>query len=183
VFHIRGDLAVDPSPIDTSRTLLRHIVATLTYRAAKVLRDVPPEFGGMAFGSSTRTPVLVVAHMADLMEWAHRLARGEYSWKAGGGNDWNTEVARFFDGLSALDRALASDDSLSGPVENPMEKLIQGPLADALTHVGQLAMLRGMAGVPIQPESYARADIVIGRVGPDQTPPRAPFDGDASVPS
>jgi hypothetical protein len=67
----------------------------------------------------------------------------------------DTEVGRFFAGLSALDSALASDDSLSGPVENPVEKLIQGPLADALTHVGQLAMLRGMAGVPIQPESYA----------------------------
>ena len=172
---------MQPLPIDSSRPLLRHIVATLTYRAAKVLRDTPPEFGGMTFGSSTRKPVLIVAHLADLMEWAHRLARGEYAWKAGGGDDWNTEVARFFDGLFALDHALASADSLSGPVESPVEKLIQGPLADALTHVGQLAMLRGMAGAPIQPESYARADIVVGRVGIDQTPPRAPFDGDASV--
>lgn len=167
--------------IDTSRALLRHIVATLTYRAAKVLRDVPPEFGGMTFGSSTRKPVLIVAHLADLMEWAHRLARGEYSWSAGGGDNWETEVARFFDGLFALDHALASDDSLNGPIEKPVETLIQGPLADALTHVGQLAMLRGMAGAPIQPESYARADIVAGRIGLDQTPPRAPFDGDASV--
>jgi len=172
---------MEPSQIGTARTLLRDLVATLAYRAAKVLRDAPPEFGGMAFGSSTRKPVLIVAHMADLMEWGHRLAHGEYSWKAGGGHDWDTEVARFLDGLSALDRALASDQSLSGPVENPVEKMIQGPLADALTHVGQLAMLRGMAGMPIQPESYARADIVVGRVGLEQTPPRAPFDGDASV--
>ena len=172
---------MDSLQIDTSRTLLRHLVATLTYRAAKVLRDAPPEFAGMAFGSSTRKPVLIVAHLADLMAWAHRLARGEYSWAAGGGDNWNTEVARFFDGLFALDHALASADSLHGPVEKPVETLIQGPLADALTHVGQLAMLRGMAGAPIQPESYARADIVVGRVGLDQTPPRAPFDGDASA--
>ena len=89
-------------------------------------------------------------------------------------------MARFFAGLAALDRALGSDDSLRGPAENQVEKLIQGPLADALTHVGQLAMLRGMAGVPIRPESYARADIVAGRVGLEQTPPRAEFDGDAS---
>ena len=169
------------SSIDNARTLLRHIVATLSYRAAKVLRDAPPEFGGMAFGTSTRRPVLIVAHLADLMSWAHRLALGEYSWKAEGGDDWNTEVARFFAGLAALDRALGSDDSLRGPAENQVEKLIQGPLADALTHVGQLAMLRGMAGAPIRPESYARAEIVVGRVGPDQTPPRAAFDGDASV--
>ena len=169
------------SSIDNARTLLRHIVATLSYRAAKVLRDAPPEFGAMAFGTSTRRPVLIVAHLADLMSWAHRLALGEYSWKAEGGDDWNTEVARFFAGLAALDRALESDDSLRGPAENQVEKLIQGPLADALTHVGQLAMLRGMAGAPIRPESYARAEIIVGRVGPDQTPPRAAFDGDASV--
>jgi hypothetical protein len=173
---------VTPSEIDVSRALLRHIVATLTYRAAKVLRDVPPEFGGTTFGSSTRTPVLIVAHLADLMSWAVRLTRGEFSWKAEGGDDWNTEVTRFFSGLTALDAALASDDSLRGPVEQPVEKLIQGPLADALTHVGQLAMLRGMAGAPIRPESYARADIVVGRISLEQTPPRAPFEGDASIP-
>lgn len=169
------------TPIDVSRTLLRHLVATLTYRAAKVLRDVPADFGGLAFGSSTRRPVLIVAHMADLMSWAGRLARGESLWKAEGSDDWNAEVTRFFHELADLDRALASEDTLRGPVENPIEKLIQGPLADALTHVGQLAMLRGMAGAPIRPESYARADIVVGRVGMEQTPPRAPFDGDASV--
>ena len=166
---------------DHTKTVLRHLVATLTYRAAKVLRDAPPDFGGMAFGASTRTPLLIVAHLADLMGWAVRLARGEYSWKAEGGGDWNVEVARFFDGLAALDQALSSDDSLGGSVEKPVEKLIQGPLADALTHVGQLAMLRGMAGSPIRPESYARADIVVGRVGMEQTPARAEFEGDASI--
>ena len=167
---------MEPSQIDTARTLLRHLVATLTYRAAKVLRDAPPEFGGMAFGSSTRKPVLIVAHLADLMEWAHRLAHGEYSWKAGGSDDWDTEVARFFDGLSSLDRALASDGSLSGPVENPVEKMIQGPLADALTHVGQIAMLRRMAGSPVRGENYAKASISAGRVGLDQPPPNVEFD-------
>lgn len=172
---------MNPSEIATARTVLRHIVATLTYRAAKVLRDAPADFGAQSFGASTRTPVLIVAHLADLMSWAVRLTRGEYSWKAEGTDNWNTEVARFFEGLAALDAALASENSLRGPVEEPIEKLIQGPLADALTHVGQLAMLRGMAGAPIRPESYARADIVVGRIGLEQTPARAPFDGDASI--
>ena len=167
--------------IDAARIVLRHLVATLTYRAAKVLRETPPDFGTTTFGSSTRQPVLIVAHLADLMSWAVRMANGEPSWKAEGSGDWDVEVARFFDQLGALDRTLASSESLLGPVENPVEKLIQGPLADALTHVGQLAMLRGMAGRPVRPESYARADIVIGRVGMEQTPARAEFDGDASV--
>ena len=86
-------------------------------------------------------------------------------------------MRRFFDGLAALDRALTADV----PSIDAIEKLIQGPLADALTHVGQLAMLRGAAGIPVRPESYARANIVAGRVGPDQAPAGREFDGDASV--
>lgn len=167
--------------IDAARPVLRHLVATLTYRAAKVLREAPPGFGSMTFGSSTRQPVRIVAHLADLMSWAVRMAHGNPSWNAEGSDDWNAEVARFFDCLAALDRALASTESLRGPVEQPVEKLIQGPLADALTHVGQLAMLRGMAGLPVRPESYARAEIVIGRVGIEQAAARAEFDGDASL--
>jgi hypothetical protein len=168
-----------PLPSDaTTRAVIRHLLATLAYRAAKVLRDPPPGFAQMSFGDSTRKPVLIVAHLADLMAWAITLTQGEYVWKAQGGDDWNTEVARFFDNLSALDRELASN-----AVDFSVEKLIQGPLADALTHVGQLAMLRGMAGTPMRPESYARAEIVAGRVGVEQAPPGREFDGDASAPA
>lgn len=164
-------------PADSSAcAVLRHLTATLAYRAAKVLRDVPPDFGGRTAGSATRQPVRIVAHMADLMAWAITLAQGGYLWKPEGGSDWEVEVTRFFDGLVALDRALAA-----GVPAGSAEKLIQGPLADAFTHVGQLAMLRGMAGSPVRPESYARAEIVAGRVGREQAPPRAEFDGDASA--
>ncbi|HEY1307367.1 MAG TPA: hypothetical protein VGF24_27625 [Vicinamibacterales bacterium] len=159
-----------------TRALLRHLTATLAYRAAKVLRDVPPDFGKRSFGHASRRPVQIVAHLGDLMAWAVTLARGEYIWKAEGSADWSTEVARFFDNLAAFDRELTS-----AKFGGSIEKLIQGPLADALTHVGQLAMLRGMGGVPIRPESYARAEIVAGRVGADQAAPRGEFDGDASA--
>jgi hypothetical protein len=160
-----------------SPIMLRHLVATLAYRAAKVLRDAPPGFGGFQAGPAARRPVHIVTHMADLMSWAVSLAHGDYVWKAEGGEDWAIEVARFFDGIGALDRAL---DNRALP-EGAAEKLIQGPLADALTHVGQLALLRGLAGAPVRPESYARADIVAGRVGPAQSPPVREFDGDASA--
>lgn len=162
---------------DAARPVLRHLAATLAYRAAKVLRDVPPEFHGFAAGRTTRRPVEIVAHMADLMAWAITLARGDYVWKAEGSGDWDVEVRRFFDGLSALDQELAAE----GPFAGSIEKLIQGPLADALTHVGQLSMLRGMAGTPVRPESYARAEIVAGRVGLEQAKPGKEFDGDASA--
>ena len=111
------------------------------------------------------------------MSWAITLAHGDYVWKADGGEDWSTEVDRFFDRLTALDRALEA----AALPDGAEAKLIQGPLADALTHVGQLAMLRGLAGFPVRPESYARADIVVGRVGPTQSAPLKEFDGDASA--
>ena len=156
---------------------VRQLAATLAYRASKVLRDVPPTFANFTCGDSTRTPVRIVAHMGDLMAWGVTIADGDIKWNAGGSDDWDREVARFFDGLGALDHALAAE----GPFKGSVDKLIQGPLADALTHVGQLALLRGMAGFPIKPESYARADIVIGRVGREQSPPGREFDGDASI--
>jgi hypothetical protein len=163
--------------VDSARMVLRHLAATLAYRAAKVLRDVPPGFGAAAFGPASRQPVQIVAHMADLMAWALTLARGDSVWKAGGSADWDTEVRRFFDGLAALDRELAA----AQPSRESIEKLIQGPFADALTHVGQLAMLRGISGSPVRPESYARAEIVAGRVGLEQAAPVREFDGDASA--
>lgn len=121
---------------------------------------------------------MIVAHLADLMSWAITMAEGNVKWKAEGGEDWAVEVQRFFSGLFILDRLL-EEKSLS---DADVEQLIQGPLADALTHIGQLAMLRGMGGSPVRPESYARAEIVRGRVGLEQAPSRREFDGDASVP-
>src|SRR5262245_23049174 len=176
-FSDRGDPKLNTTSPDPARTLLRHIVATLAYRASKVLRDVPPGFAEFSGGPSGRKPVLILAHMADLMGWAVRMAEGEYLWRPEGTRDWDTELHRFFDGLAALDRALASDT----PIGHSPEMIIQGPLADALTHVGQLAMLRGAAGAPVRPESYARAKIIIGRVGLEQAPPGREFDGDASA--
>jgi hypothetical protein len=163
-------------PNHDARTALRQLGATLAYRAAKVLRDVPPSFATFTCGESTRTPVRIVAHMGDLMTWGASIAKGGYEWKADGSDDWNREVDRFFDGLAQIDAALAAE-----PFIGSIDKLIQGPLADALTHVGQIALLRGMAGMPVKPESYARADIVVGRVGREQSPPGREFEGDASV--
>jgi len=162
----------------TARDLLRHLVATLAYRAAKVLRDAPPDFATAAVGhETTRRPVQIVAHLADLMAWANTFVQGEVRWTAAGSEDWNVEVQRFFSGLATLDRELANDSTSLGSAE----QIVQGPLADALTHVGQLALLRGMAGAPVRPESYAQARIVAGAVGLEQAAPRREFDGDASA--
>jgi hypothetical protein len=156
--------------------LVRHLLATLAYRASKVLRDPPADFPAYTASPSTRRPTLIVAHMADLMAWGVSLCNGESVWAPAGSDDWDVEVRRLFDGMQRLDARLEAPVS-----EEAEKKVVAGPLADALTHVGQLSMLRGMAGAPVRPESYARAEIVIGRVGLDQAPPRREFDGDASV--
>src|SRR5688572_14462260 len=111
------------------------------------------------------------------MEWAERMARGERRWQHVPTKGWSEARARFFSGLAALDTALAE----APPETLPEEAIFQGPVADALTHVGQLALLRGMAGDPVRPESYARAEIRAGVVGPEQSPNRTEFDGDASA--
>lgn len=161
------------------RQFLRHTVATLAYRAEKVLREFPDGFATMRVSESSRTPLEILGHLGDLVEWAGRFARGERRWQAGPlPSTWSEGVARFFTGLAALDAALAESD----PQGYAAEALFQGPIADALTHVGQLALMRGVAGAPIKPESYARAKIEVGHVGPNQSDARTEFEGDASRP-
>lgn len=148
-------------------TLLRHTLATLAYRAAKVVRDAPPEFADFAAAPALRTPVQILAHMGDLFDWALSLAKGKQFWKTATPLAWNEELARFFASLEALDRHLGSGE----PIGCSAEKLFQGPIADALTHTGQLAMLRHASGSKVRPENYFKAHITTGRAGADQAPP------------
>ncbi|MGE0158500.1 MAG: hypothetical protein AB7T31_03755 [Gemmatimonadales bacterium] len=158
-------------------SFLRHTLATLAYRAEKVLRDAPAGFAETRAGPTTRTPLQILTHMGDLMEWGERMARGERRWQHLACGSWGDAHARFFAGLAALDAALSE----AAPDEAAQAAIFQGPVADALTHVGQLAMLRGMSGAPVRPESYARAAIRAGNVGLTQSAERVEFDGDASA--
>ncbi len=156
--------------------LLRHTLATLAYRAEKALRDPPPGFESFRPAPHCRSALAIVAHMGDLMEWGERMTHGERRWENVPQTSWDAAGDRFFRALAALDAALAADVTAT----LPLEVIFQGPVADALAHVGQLTMMRGMAGSPIRPESYARARIAAGRVGRDQDRERVEFDGDAS---
>jgi hypothetical protein len=161
----------EPSAFAT-RAYLRHTVATLSYRAGKVLRDAPPGFGDFSAGPGTRTPAEILAHIVDLLGWALTLARGAQTWHNTKPGDWQADVARFYEALAAFDAYLVSDAPLGASVE----RLFQGPVADALTHVGQLAFLRRLANSPIRGENYFVADIAAGRTGSEQSDPRREFD-------
>ncbi len=154
------------------RTFLRHTLATLAYRGGKTLRGAPEDFASFRLGESSRTAVEVLAHIGDLLDWALWLAKGQHVWKEARPQAWAAETARFFEGLRKLDEFLASD----APLGFSAEKLFQGPIADALTHVGQIAMLRRQAGSPVKGENYFKAEIAAGSVAAAQPPPRLEFD-------
>ncbi len=158
----------------TDHELLRHTVATLAYRAAKTMRRAPESFANFKPGPKSNTPLQIVAHMGDLFDWAFTMINGEPKWNTAVPQSWPNECERFFTALKKFDDALASDV----PIKYEITKIFQGPIADALTHTGQLAMLRRLHGAPMKGESYTRADIVIGRVGAQQTPanPQNEFD-------
>lgn len=154
-----------------ARHLIRHLLATLAYRAAKPLRDVPAGFATFKAAGHARSPVEIVAHLADLLDWSLSGARGQSAWRASTPLPWDDEVTRFFAAIAALDAYLAS----GAEVHVRLEKLLQGPLADALTHVGQLSLLRGLAGAPVRGENFVKAKIETGRVTADQPPPELEF--------
>ena len=154
------------------RALLRHTVATLAYRGGKAVANAPEGFAEFRVNDSTRTPGQILAHIGDLLDWALSIASGKQTWHNSEPLAWDDEIARFFAALAAFDAYLASDNALHAPEE----KLFQGPVADALTHVGQIAMLRRIAGGPMKGENYYRAEIESGRVGRDQSKQRIEFD-------
>ena len=154
------------------RDLLRHTVATVAYRGAKAVRGAPASFATYGMADSPRTPAKILAHIGDLFDWGLSIAKGAQAWHDSTPLPWDEEVARFFATLRRFDEYLASD----APLACEPEQLFQGPIADALTHIGQLAMLRRLSGAPIRGENYYKADIVSGRVGPEQTAPRREFD-------
>jgi hypothetical protein len=159
-------------PTDSTRHFLRHTLATVAYRGAKAVRGAPESFANFHSGETTREPVKILAHIGDLYDWALSMARGKGEWHDSDPLPWPAEIDRFFSALRKFDDYLASDE----PLHAPPEKLFQGAIADSLTHIGQLTMLRRLAGSPIRAENYAVAEIAAGRCGPEQTAPRREFD-------
>lgn len=154
------------------RELLRHAIATIAYRGAKAIRAAPPGVADFRAGDKTRTPVQILAHLGDLLDWALSLSEGNQRWHVAAPGSWDDESTRFFTALERLDAFVASDRALG----TSPERLLQGPVADALTHVGQLVMLRRLAQAPVRSENFAIADIMAGRVTSEQGAPKFEFD-------
>lgn len=157
---------------DPQRQLLRHAVAALAYRAGKALRGAPESFAEFEAGQNVKSPARILAHMGDLFDWALARSQGRREWHDSAPLAWEREIERFFGALKAFDDYLGSD----AVVQVSAEKLMQAPIADALTHTGQIAMMRRLSGSKIRGESYYEAAIVTGRVGFEQAAPKREFD-------
>jgi len=168
---------VNQIPTDSSRSLLRHFLATIAYRGGKAIRNAPAGFGSFRAEGSMNTPVMVLAHIGDLIQWADRWCRGDPVYQVSEPLAWDMEIRRFHEALERFDRHLAS----GGTIEASVEALFQAPIADALTHIGQLALLRRIAGAPVLGEAYRLAEIVPGRLGPEQARPGREFERDKGV--
>lgn len=176
ICRLEGGLPVDAknmkNPADTSRQLLRHVLATIAYRGGKSMRNAPAGFAEFHASETTRTPGQILAHLGDELDWALSQASGKEKWRVSETLAWDEGVKRFFSGLRALDNYIGSDSALGCTPE----KLFQGALADMLTHIGQISMLRRLAGSPVRAENYSVAEIIVARVGSEQTPPSKEFD-------
>jgi len=151
--------------------LLRHVLATVAYRGGKTLRGAPESFANYFTGENGRTPAKILAHVGDLYDWALSIVSGNQVWKDSRPLPWEKEVDRFFASLKKFDDYLASGKEM----HETAAALFQGPIADSLTHIGQIAMLRRMAGCAIKGENYHKAEIITGRVGTEQSAPRREF--------
>lgn len=142
------------------RELLRHLLATIAYRASQSLVEAPGSLAEARASNTHRTAIEIVGHMADVLAWALSNARGAEEWVTLEGT-WTEQVERFYCVLEELDAHLKEK-----PVSCSPCRLIQGPLADTLTHVGQLASLRRSCGSPVPPQNYFLAEIRVGEIRP-----------------
>jgi hypothetical protein len=157
--------------MDDKRAMLRHFLAALAYRTQKALRDAPPDFAGFRAGAQVRTPKELVRHMTSVLGYARtHFIGGSYHPEAL--PDMSAEVARFHEMLEDLARHLDGGTPLRGEITP--ERLLQGPFSDAMTHAGQLAMLRRLFGAPVAPENFIVADVSGDRLGPQQAMPASP---------
>ena len=156
---------------EEQRNLLRHFLAALAYRTQKALRDAPVDFGSFRAGSAVRTPSELVCHMTSVLGYARTFFLGGH-YRPAPLPSLTEEVERFHEMLSDLGALLERD----APMLEQMsaERLLQGPFSDAMTHAGQLALLRRLAGDPVAPENFVVAKIDAQCLGAEQPDPVSP---------
>ncbi|MFQ5822355.1 MAG: hypothetical protein ACE5I5_20465 [Candidatus Heimdallarchaeota archaeon] len=149
--------------------MLRHFLAALAYRGTKAIKSAPDHYPDLDVGKGVKSPRRILAHISGVLTYAHSFYE-QYETTRFATESWGREVSRFYEILKKLDKSFSE----STPREVTEEQILQGPLSDAMTHIGQLCLLRRLADSPIPSENFIFADIKKGQVGPDQPQPVAP---------
>lgn len=166
--------------MDDKGSLLRHFLGAIAYRTQKALRDAPPGFEQFRAADGIRTPSQIVRHMTSVLGYAGTFYIGGMD-RPDELPSLEEEARRFHGMLKELAHHIEAGTELRDGMTP--ERLLQGPLADAMTHAGQLAMLRRLAGSPVPPENFIVAEIDGGRLGPEQADPASPDEDRPEVPS
>ena len=156
--------------MDEQRNLLRHFLAALAYRTQKAIRGASPEFANFSAGGKVRTPLELVRHMDSVLGYARTFIIGG-SYRPPEAQTFAEAVTHFHEVVVDLARHLEAGSEMHGITP---EQMLQGPFSDAMTHAGQLAMLRRISGDPVPPENFIYADISTKNLGPDQSMPARP---------
>lgn len=150
--------------------MLRHFLAALAYRTQKALRGASAGFEGFQAGSRVKTPHQLILHMTSVLGYARTFFIGGTFPRLSPG-EWKKDINQFHEMLEDLGKYLDSETPLRDTTE---ERMLQGPFADAMTHAGQLAMLRRLAGSPVPPENFIMAAVRPENLTPDQPEPVSP---------
>ncbi|HUR96717.1 MAG TPA: hypothetical protein VMZ26_01490 [Pyrinomonadaceae bacterium] len=156
--------------MDDKRHMLRHFLAALAYRTQKAVRGAPDSFADFEAGNDVRTPKELVRHITSVLGYARTFfIGGEY--RPEPLPTFRDEIQRFHAMLADLGEHLTDGTPLRALTE---EQLLQGQFSDAMTHVGQLAMLRRLHGDPVRSENFIHAAISPENLSIDQPDPVAP---------
>jgi hypothetical protein len=158
------------SEMNEKRQILRHFLGALAYRTQKALRGSPDDFAAFDAGGGVRTPMELVRHMASVLGYARTFFIGG-SYSPQPLDSFKDEIERLHENLVDLRNDL---DSGRPMIDTTEERMLQGPFSDAMTHVGQLAMLRRLHGKPVPSENFILADVSAENVSSDQPDPVAP---------
>lgn len=143
--------------------LLRHLLATIGYRFQAAIEGAPEEYADFDPGHGVRGPRELVGHCVHVLRIARSSFEPELEPSAPVGDSWNERIALLHLELDLLDRHV---DQGTPPQSWTLLQMVQGPLADVLTHIGQLALLRRLQGDPVARQSYLRAPVEARRTGP-----------------
>jgi hypothetical protein len=156
--------------MDDKRTLLKHFLAALAYRTQKALRGAPPEFADFRAATQVRTPHELIRHMDSVLGYSRTFFLGG-TYRPPVFAEFSAAIAHFHEILTDVARHIEIGTELHNITP---EILLQGPFSDAMTHAGQLAMLRRLSGSPVPPENFIFANITPENLGPNQSPPHSP---------